>query len=431
MPSSPGAMECGTVSLKIIHCFCVCVLTTMLIGTISEAAVVPVRYLSNTSETDDIGFNQDSTYYVADDILCTPSNTKILPDDEAASNFLHSHVTVLVYALLLPLIVVLGLTGNCAFLFMVGRLSHMKTTVNFLLVNLAITDIIFLSTQATYLMYSFFSSDLTYRYPFETNGSCITIYLIGYVSHYCSVTLITLISVERFYAICHPFLHRKMQSRGHTLKALALAYSVSVVLAVATLLKRMNLVEFCLKWPDDEKYRNLPKTFRMCGPLGGIEEIMITMEILYFILFFAAAISNGFLYTKIILALNSRSVNRQNSATETHHVLVRNQVARALVINGILFFVTQAPMRVHDINVILEAFAKDGFFAPKQKANFLSFAAFFLFLNSALNPYVYAFGSSNYRQGFWEAFGLSRKFDRKFERGSLHSVSGTTETTRI
>ena len=366
--------------------------------------------------------------------ICNLSNTIVIQDASEADNWLHTSIHIIVFTYLVPFVVTTGLIGNGAFLFMVARLSRMKTIVNFFLVNLAVTDIMFLATTPTVLTYAFFSTPVNYRLPFTTDASCIVWYFIGYLSHYCSVSIITLISVERFYAICHPFKHRKMQSKGHTFKAIVIVYSISIFLTIVTLLKRMKLVEICLQWPDDTKYANLPLVFRFCGPLGGLQELVVTTEILYSIIFFLGAFINGYFYTQIIVALNSRSkVTRSNS---TKAILVRNQVARALVINGILFFVTQAPMRINDINEILEALDKPQLLTPTQKATCLSFSVLFLFLNSAMNPYVYAFGSSTYRKGFWDAFGLKcrvNKILQKHENGSIQSLSviSGTETTRI
>ncbi|XP_072041170.1 somatostatin receptor type 2-like [Amphiura filiformis] len=345
-----------------------------------------------------------------------------IKNDKAAENWLHTPIDVIIYMILLPIVVVLGLAGNGAFLFMVARLSRMKTPVNFFLVNLAITDITFLVSQSLFLMYVFFSSPVSYRYPFETTGTCVIIYLIGYLSYYCSISIITLVSVERFYAICHPLTHRKMQSKRHMAKAMTVVYMISTVLAMITLMKRMKLHEFCLKWPDTERYQNIPTVFRYCGPLFSSKGIVVTTEIIYSVLFLLAAIVNSFLYAKIILALGSRSLV-VNSDTEHQQISVRNQVAKALVINGILFFMTQLPIRVSDINEILEALEEPQFLSKKQMANFLSFSALFLFMNSALNPYVYAFSSSNYRQGFKDVFTFSGKICAKNSKQSLESTT--------
>ncbi len=352
------------------------------------------------------------------DGVCTKFSTILVRDDDHADNFLYSRFDDVIYMILHPIVVALGIPGNAAFLFMVYRLAHMRTPVNFFLVNLAITDIIYLSAQSALLWLMFFSTPLSYRFPFDTSLSCIIIYFIGYISHYCSISMITLISIERFYAICHPLKHRRMQSKKHIRRAITVAYIVSTVLTLFTLLKRMEIFKFCFDWLDTERYKNMVKVFRVCGPLLSNPGIVVSTELIYIALFFIAAIINSVLYARIIVVLGSRSALAVNGAAEQQGVSIRNQVARALVINGILFFLTQIPMRLNDINDILQALDIPLIPPSTQKTNFFSFALLLLSVNSALNPYVYAFSSSNYRQGFKDAFTSSVKYFSQSNRSS-------------
>lgn len=356
--------------------------------------------------------------------ICTTYNTISLSDDQEASKWLHTRIDEIIYMVLLPIVVVFGLVGNGAFLFMVLRLSRMRTPVNFFLVNLAITDAVFLITDSMFLLYVFFLTPVSLRYPFKTVDSCVIIYFIGYLSYYCSISIITLISMERFYAVCHPLYHRRMQSTRRMLKTMCVAYLISTILAVITVLKRMSLMEVCLAWPDNGRYDNMPQVFRYCTALKGMQEVVVFTEIMYSVLFFVAAGFNGAFYVKIILTLGSRTVD----SAEGRNTSIRDQVARALIINGTIFFVTQLPMRVNDINEILDALGKTEFLSHNQKDNFLSFSILFLFLNSALNPYVYCFSSSSYRKGFREAFSCSSlPFTKGNKNDSLKSLNGTSE----
>ena len=314
--------------------------------------------------------------------------------------------------------------GGSTLLILSLWLNSPGSPLNLFLANLAITDVVFLITDSMFLMYVFFLTPVSLRYPFKTVDSCVIIYFIGYLSYYCSISIITLVSMERFYAICHPLYHRRMQSKGRMLKTMVVAYLISTIVAVITLLKRMSLIEVCLKWPDNGRYDDVPQVFRYCTALNGIQEIVVFTEIMYSVLFFVAAGFNGALYAKIIFTLGSRTVD----SAEGRNTSVRDQVARALIINGIIFFVTQLPMRVNDINEILHALGKPEFLSHNQKDNFLSFSVLFLFLNSALNPYVYCFSSLSYRKGFREAFTFSsNSFTQGNKKDSLKLLSGNSE----
>ena len=343
--------------------------------------------------------------------ICTPYNTLPLEDDETASRWFYNHFDAFIYIIFLPILAVLGLAGNGAFLFMISRLSRMKTMVNLFLVNLAVNDIVFLTCLTVYCIAMYLLSPLSLRHPFDNTHSCLIVSLVFFSAYYCSISIVTLVSVERFYAVCHPLRQLKMQNTYHAFKPLSVAYLISIILAVVTSLRRSHITEFCLKWPQNGQYENMPNVFRYCGPLSGINVIEAAMEILFSVLFFLAAFINGILYIKIIFTLRSRPLIQ--SSSKECNALVRNQVTRALVINGILFFLTQLPMRIHDIDEILAALDQPAILSPKQKANLNSFASMFLGLNSAMNPFVYTISSSNYRQGFRDAFSFLLKTSKK------------------
>ena len=325
-------------------------------------------------------------------------------DDNAATLWLHSSIDRILYTYIIPAVVALGLFGNISVIFVVTRLSRMRTMiVNFYLANLAVTDIVFLSSQSLFLMYAHFVSPVSYNFPFKTQASCNLLHFIAYIAYYCSTSIITLVSIERYFAICRPMYHRRMQSRTHAFKAMCGVWMISFALSVVCLQRRGELFEYCLLWPDDERYRQMPTTFRYCGPVGGNQRITVTMEILFSAVFFVVALLNSFLYLKIILALSSRTI-APIQADESQITSVRNQVARTLVIIGIIFFITHMPIRIFNMNDILDALDEPQFLSKSQASSLLSFSFLFLFLNSALNPYVYAFCSVNYRQGFRDAF---------------------------
>ena len=323
-------------------------------------------------------------------------------DDNAATTWLHSSTDRMLYTYIIPAVIALGLFGNISVLFVVARLSRMRTIVNLYLTNLAVVDIIFL-WHIIFLTYCHFVSPLSYNIPFKTQASCNLLYFITNTSYYCSISIITLVSVERYFAICRPMYHRRMQSRTHAFKAMCGVWVFSLLFSMIMLLRRGELLEYCLVWPDDERYRQMPTKFRFCGPIGGNKRITVTLAILYSAVFFVAALLNSFLYLKIILTLSYRTT-ATSQADQSQITSVRNQVARALVINGIVFFITQTPIRIVDMNEILDALDEPQFLSKSQASSLLSFSFLFLFLNSALNPYVYAFCSVNYRQGFRDAF---------------------------
>ena len=340
--------------------------------------------------------------------ICTTLNTFYIPNDTIANALLQTEFDYLVAMYFVPTLALLGTFGNISFLFMLIRLPYMRTNVNAYLANLAIVDSLYLLIVAPIHIYSVYESPIDLSFPFTGEYSCLAFFAVGYLSYYSSVGLITVISYERYYAICWPLRHRKIRGRTRTTALLTMSWIVAVVLSGFTLTRRADLVVTCYIWPDTDKYRNIPTRYNTCGPIGGRSFYVISMTILYIVYFFVAGVLNGYHYIKIIVVLTRRTAVPEKSLSR-HASQIRNQVARALVILGLVYFTSETPIRIGDINEVLTEFGLAGFLTSYQIAmlNSIGFAS--LYLNSAVNSYIYVFSSSFYRQGFLEAFWISRR----------------------
>ena len=342
--------------------------------------------------------------------ICTPLNTFRIPDVQTADTYLHREYWLTLYVI--PAIIVLGAVGNIAFLFMLVRLPYMRTTVNAYLANLAAVDLAYLLTVApVYPVHTYVKSPINMNVSFTGEYSCILFFAHAFLCYYSSVNLITVISFERYNAICHPFYHRKIQGKKRTFTLLFVSWTIALVLSVFTITRRGALLTFCFIWPDGDKYEKLPTIFRTCGPLGDRQIYVSSMTILYIAYFFVALVINGYFYIHIMFVLSRRldlmEGTEGGSQQQEQVIQVRNQVAKALVILGLVYFVTQTPIRIEDINEVFREFTSSGFLNQNQVGILNSVGLTFLFLNPAVNSYIYVFSSSFYRQGFLEAFWLS------------------------
>uniref|UniRef100_A0A8C4K7Z2 Cysteinyl leukotriene receptor 2 n=1 Tax=Dromaius novaehollandiae TaxID=8790 RepID=A0A8C4K7Z2_DRONO len=99
----------------------------------------------------------------------------------------------------------LGAVGNGLSIYVFFRHSQRKTSVNIYMQNLAISDLMFVSTlpfRATYFL-------LGSRWIFGEVLCRIMTYTL-YVNMYCSIYFLTVLSVVRFIAIVYPFKHWKV-----------------------------------------------------------------------------------------------------------------------------------------------------------------------------------------------------------------------------
>ncbi|NXE87821.1 CLTR2 protein, partial [Menura novaehollandiae] len=109
-----------------------------------------------------------------------------------------------IYPIMYLFIFFLGAVGNSISIYVFFQPSQ-RTSVNIYMQNLAVSDLMFVSTlpfRATYFL-------LGSRWVFGDVVCRIMTYTL-YVNMYCSIYFLTMLSVVRFIAIAHPFKHRKV-----------------------------------------------------------------------------------------------------------------------------------------------------------------------------------------------------------------------------
>ncbi|EDO34428.1 predicted protein, partial [Nematostella vectensis] len=124
-------------------------------------------------------------------------------------------------------IALFGVTGNCAVIFVVWSTRSMHTTTNYLLVNLALADVClfwFLFLHFSSNRWSLLAKDWLCRLIME-NG------IVG-VFMCVSVTLLTVVAVERFNAMVKPLSPRFSIQKEQVWKIVILIWFVSVLLNI-------------------------------------------------------------------------------------------------------------------------------------------------------------------------------------------------------
>ncbi|KFZ51367.1 Cysteinyl leukotriene receptor 2, partial [Podiceps cristatus] len=110
-----------------------------------------------------------------------------------------------IYPIMYLFIFFLGAVGNGISIYVFLQPSQRKTSVNIYMQNLAVSDLMFVSTlpfRATYFL-------LGSHWIFGDIVCRIMTYIL-YVNMYCSIYFLTVLSVVRFLAIVYPFKHWKI-----------------------------------------------------------------------------------------------------------------------------------------------------------------------------------------------------------------------------
>ena len=273
---------------------------------------------------------------------------------------------------------IFGLIGNTMVVRVVHKTREMHTTTNFLLANLAVSDVIAI------LMFPMNFGTLDGFGPSVqsfTKFSCKGV-IVGTIAIASSASTLSLIAVERYHAILKPFSSNLRLNEENIKKAIALIWISSTV---------VGFPGFFLKVWNDEK--------NDCdGPFGSkpnlaskiymiVNFIFTTYIPIVVFLFCYGSLIKGLYFSNEICA---ESTNEDNS--EKKKLLITFILATSGFILGygpfsvfhtMIFFGKKIDLPVFKVNAVL----------------------IFLFaISLCLNPVLYAFRSSNFREGFKRIF---------------------------
>jgi hypothetical protein len=220
-----------------------------------------------------------------------------------------------------------------------------------------------------------------------------------------SVLTILAISLERYYAICHPFRAQYMCTPARSVKILAVVWIIAAAVAIPFIFFADYRYErfydgtnayACSTVFKDSK----SKIYILCSTALFFIMPLILLSVLYSIIikrlvFDAKALLDG--------DVNSASAQK-----------TRRQVVYMLISIKVLFFVCMLPFRVFSIFLIytptkrLEDLGLEGYL------NILCFCRIMFYMNSAGNPIMYNVLSTKFREAFKRALGCAK--DKRLER---------------
>lgn len=224
--------------------------------------------------------------------------------------------------------------------------------------------------------------------------------------------MVTAVTIERYLAICHPIRHLQIKSRGRTVIIIAITWFVSACLAAMTLPASRNYYTFCVTWPDDERFMDFPGLISYCGAddnwskvlslctltIPFMAELVISLVLFFLILRKLKERINGFPGAKIKGNDNSRNI--------------RNQVAKMLVVTGVSMFVLLTPRVVMSLYYYIKLFTGARGLSPDTEFILFVSTNLLVYVNSVVNPFIYAFANQRYRRAFLEAIKCRRSLLR-------------------
>ncbi|KAM9488592.1 opioid receptor, delta 1b isoform 1-T1 [Clarias gariepinus] len=270
----------------------------------------------------------------------------------------------------------LGLLGNVLVMYGVVRYTKMKTATNIYIFNLAMADALATSTlpfqSAKYLMRTWPFGELL----------CKIIIAIDYYNMFTSIFTLTMMSVDRYIAVCHPV--RALEFRTPVKAKIInvciwiLASAVGIPIMIVAVTVRDNGNTTCmLKFPEPGQYYD--NVMKICVFIFAFVVPVLVISVCYGLMI---------LRLKSVRLLSGSKEKDKNLRRITHMVLV---VVAA-------FIICWTPIHIF---IIIKAFIKI------DQKNPLVVISWHLcialgYMNSSLNPVLYAFLDENFKRCFRE-----------------------------
>lgn len=334
----------------------------------------------------------------------TPVNHEML------DNLEFEQVVHLAVSIIFGIIVVLGLVGNLLVIIVVWSNTQMQNTTNILIVSLAFADMTFIIfcvpfTAAKYVLST---------WPFGDVWCKISSYLM-YVCAFASVYTLVLMSLDRYLAVVHPITSMKIRTRRNANLLVFLTWMIILGSNMPTLLQH-HVIEYtfydmnrstCLLYTNTSD--PVARSFHACFFVFGYVLPLTLICFLY-----------GFMLKRLLYGVVPGGSQRAES------IRSKKRVTKMIVIVVGIFALCWLPIQILFMIQVFSNFfeANVATFGIQMTSNCLAY------MNSCVNPILYAFLSENFRRSFRKLLCCKAPVSTKFEYERTHAPRGTDKETK-
>ncbi|XP_022251908.1 allatostatin-A receptor-like [Limulus polyphemus] len=348
------------------------------------------------------------------------SNLSFLGNDsrEEDIDYFQAEEMERILSVLIPIlfgaIVVIGLIGNSFVVIVVWFNHQMRSTTNLLIINLAIADLLFIIFCVPFTGWDY---SLPY-WPFGDIWCRIVQYLV-FVCAYASIYTLVLMSLDRFMAVVHPITSMSIRTERNAYIAIAITWSC-ILIACVPLLEAHGLMNYM--------YRQMEHS--TCGFLAMKGYNYAAFQISFFLSSYVIPLVLIFvLYMLMLKRLWFHVTPGGKISAESQKS--KKRVTRMVVVVVLIFAICWCP-----IQIVLVLKSLDKYEHNTSTIAFQVSSHILAYMNSCVNPILYAFLSENFRKAFHKIISCNprqkRPYRQPFERNERETVGTyTSKSTRL
>ena len=268
----------------------------------------------------------------------------------------------------------IGFIGNVLVIRIVHKTRQMHTPTNYLLANMAVSDII---TILLYLCNNFTEDQLGHVSHKFATFACKAFSIVEICIMVSSITL-TVLALERYHALLKPFRTELRLSEDNVKKAIVFIWTASVVICFPQF--------FFAEWSEED--------ISCVDPF----DINKTYTLLYFTIFILQSTIMFFCYGSLIKGLYfTNTVCPENDEEGNSE---KKKLVLTFLLASLAFLIGYWPYIV-GLCILVASGDSEQVYDSELYVSVLGAMSTFLFdLTLCLNPILYAFRSSSYQQEF-------------------------------
>ncbi|GFY13897.1 allatostatin-A receptor [Trichonephila clavipes] len=316
--------------------------------------------------------------------ITTCNDTDIFPKTDYSSI---ERVVAIVVPILFGIIVIVGFIGNTLVVLVVACNPQMRSTTNVLIINLAVADLLFIMFCVPFTAFD-------YALPYWPFGDvwCRVVQYLVIVCAYASIYTLVLMSLDRFLAVVHPITSMSIRTVQNAFIAIGIMWAV-IVLACIPALQSHGQIYYT--------YQNIE--YSVCMFLSTEGYNYAAYQICFFLSSYIIPLSLIFILYVLMLKRLWFGV-APGGRISAESLKSKKRVTRMVVIVVVIFAVCWCPIQIVLVMKSINSYVM----TPMRLVGQIT-AHILAYMNSCVNPILYAFLSDNFRKAFHKVIACHRK----------------------